>query len=326
MLPRRFALALPALIRLPAAARAETWRPQQPIRLIVPYAPGGTADISARLLAPFLRTHYGQPCLVENRSGASGTIGTMEVVRAAPDGHTLLLGNIGPQAVAYSLFDNLPYRPEDLRPIAGTVEGPNVLVVNPAIPAGTVEEFVAYLKAKPGKLAYGSPGVGQSPHLTGVWFNQATGTEAIHVPFRGSGPASIELVAGNIAFAWNNLTSGIQQIRSGRVRTLAVSSARRNPQLPDIPAARETLPELADFEVNTWFGVFVPGATPDTVAESLNDAMRLWHASPEVIARWRDLGGVAAYSPREAYAAFVAREIEKWRVVIRKEGLQLTAD
>ncbi|RAI60929.1 Bug family tripartite tricarboxylate transporter substrate binding protein [Roseicella frigidaeris] len=324
-LPRRAALLTPLALPFlaPGAARAQEWRPNQPIRIVVPAAPGGTADISARLLAPYLQAHYGQNCVVENRSGAGGVIGTAEVVRSAPDGLTLLLGNIGPQAIGLSLFRNLPYGRDALLPVCGTVRGPNVLVVHPSIPANTLPELVAHLKKNPGKLSYGSPGVGQSPHLTGVWFNQATGTEAIHVPFRGAGPAAMELVAGNIQYMWDNLTSGITQIRAGRVRALAVSSADRNHQLPDIPAARETMPELAGFDVNTWFGIFLPAATPRPVAESLNAAMKSWHETEEVKARWREMGGVSLYGSTEQFAAFVNAEIEKWGTVIRKEGLQL---
>ncbi|WP_240756676.1 Bug family tripartite tricarboxylate transporter substrate binding protein [Roseicella aquatilis] len=324
-LPRRAALILP--LAMPAIARAQggdaPWRPSQSIRLVVPAAPGGTADISARLLAPYLQQHYGQNCVVENRSGAGGVIGTQEVVRATPDGHTLLLGNIGPQAIGLSLFRNLPYGRDSLIPVCGTVRGPNVLVVHPSIPANTLPELVAHLKQNPGKLSYGSPGVGQSPHLTGVWFTQATGTEAIHVPFRGAGPAAMELVAGNIQFMWDNLTSGITQIRAGRVRALAVSSADRNHQLPDLPAARETMLELAKFDVNTWFGVFAPAGTPRPVVEGLNAAMKAWHGTEEVQARWREMGGVSLYGTPEQFAGFVNNEIEKWGGVIRREGLQL---
>ena len=313
------ALASPALAR----AQGAEWRPAQPLRIVVPAAPGGTADISARLLAPYLQSHFGQNCVVENRSGAGGTIGTAEAARAAPDGHTMLLGKIGPQAIGHTLFRNLPYGRDSLLPVAGTVRGPNVLVVHPSVPANTVPELVAHLKANPGKLSYGSPGVGQSPHLTGVWFNQATATEAIHVPFRGAGPAAMELVAGNIQYMWDNLTSGISQIRGGRVRALAASSADRNPQLPDVPAARETMPELAKFDVNTWFGIFLPAATPRPIAESLNAAMKAWHRTEEVQARWREMGGVSLYGSTTEFAAFVSNEVEKWGEVIRKEGLQL---
>jgi tripartite-type tricarboxylate transporter receptor subunit TctC len=321
-LTRRAALA--SLLATPALALGD-WRPSQPIRIVVPAAPGGTADISARLLAPYLQTHFGQNCVVENRSGAGGVIGTSEIVRAAPDGLNLLLGNIGPQAIGLSLYRTLPYGRDSLLPISGTVRGPNVLVVHPSVPANSLPELVAYLKQKPGQISYGSPGVGQSPHLTGVWFNQATGTEAIHIPFRGAGPAAVELVAGNIQYMWDNLTSGIQQIRGGRVRALAVSSADRNPQLPDVPAARETMPELAQFDVNTWFGIFAPAATPRPIAESINRAMKSWHETEEVKARWREMGGVSLYGSLEQYAAFVNTEIDKWAAVIRKEGLQLDA-
>ena len=320
-LTRRAALLLP--LATPLVARAQDWKPAQSIRIVVPAAPGGTADISARLLAPFLQQHYGQNCVVENRSGAGGVIGTAEVVRAAPDGLTLLLGNIGPQAIGLSLYRSLPYPKDALLPVAGTVRGPNVLVVHPSVPANTVPELVAHLKKNPGKLSFGSPGVGQSPHLTGVWFNQATGTEAVHVPFRGAGPAAMELVAGNIQYMWDNLTSGISQIRGGRVRALAVSSTDRNPQLPDVPAARETMPELAKFDVNTWFGIFLPAATPRPIAESLNAAMKAWHETEEVKARWREMGGVSLYGSTTEFAAFVSNEVEKWGEVIRKEGLQL---
>jgi tripartite-type tricarboxylate transporter receptor subunit TctC len=324
MLTRRATLALPLAMPLVAHhALAGEWRPTQQIRIIVPAAPGGTADISARLLAPFFQTHFGQPCVADNKSGAGGTIGSLEAARATPDGHTLLLGNIGPQAIAHSLFRNLQYRPDSFLPISGTVRGPNVLVVHPSVPANTLPELVALLKKEPGKLTYGSPGIGQSPHLTGVWFNQATGTEAIHVPFRGAGPAAIELVAGNIQYMWDNLTSGIQQIRAGRVRALAVSSADRNPQLPDVPAARETMPELAQFDVNTWFGIFAPAGTPRHIAETLNRAMHEWQQTDAVKARWTEMGGVSLDGSLEQFAGFVNKEIEKWGAVIRKEGLQM---
>lgn len=321
---RRAILAAPlALPAFPHMVRAQPWRPAQQMRIVVPAAPGGTADIMARVTAAFFQQHFGVTCVAENRSGGGGVIGTMEVVRAAPDGLTMLSGNIGPQAIAYSLFRALPYRTDSLIPVAGTVRGPNVLVVHPSVPANTLPEFVAYLKQNPGRLSYGSPGVGQSPHLTGVWFNQATGTEAIHVPFRGAGPAAIELVAGNIQYMWDNLTSGIQQIRAGRVRALAVSSADRNPQLPDVPAARETMPELAQFDVNTWFGIFVPANTPRPAVDAINEAMRLHHETPEMRERLAQMGGVSLYGTPEQYAAFVQNEIDKWGAVIRREGLQI---
>ncbi|WP_431281080.1 Bug family tripartite tricarboxylate transporter substrate binding protein [Humitalea sp. 24SJ18S-53] len=315
-------LGLPALIRS-AAAQAPAWRPAGPVRIVTPAAPGGTTDIMSRMLAAHLSPRWGVNVVAENRSGAGGVIGTMDVVRAAPDGLTILSGNIGPQAIAYSLFRNLPYRPDQLAPVSCMIRGPNVLVVHPSVPANTVPEFVAWLKANPGTKSYGSPGVGQSPHLSAVWFTQLTGTEAIHVPFRGAGPAAIELVAGNIQFMFDNLTTAIEQIRAGRVRALAVTSAERNSQLPDVPAARETMPDLAPYDVSTWFGMFLPGATPAPVIRALNSEIQALVNDPATQARFVTMGGVAAATDPDTFATFVRAEIDKWATVIRREGLQM---
>ncbi|WP_328805669.1 Bug family tripartite tricarboxylate transporter substrate binding protein [Sabulicella rubraurantiaca] len=321
-LSRRAALALPMAI--PTLARAQAgWRPSQQMRIIVPAAPGGTTDIMARLLAAHLQQRWGGTAVAENRSGGGGTIGTMEVVRAPADGHTLLSGNIGPQAIGYSLFRNLQYRPESLMPVGNMIRGPNVLVVHPSVPARTVPEFVAHLRANPGKLSYGSPGVGQSPHLSGVWFHQLTGTEGTHVPFRGAGPAAVELVAGNIQYMFDNLTTGIQQVRAGRVRALGVTSAERNPQLPDVPAIRETMPELSPYEVNTWFGMFAPANTPAPAIQAINAEINALLAMPETQARFAQMGGVPMPGTLDDFGAFVQAEIEKWSAVIRREGLQM---
>ena len=306
----------------PASAQGRG-RPTGPRRSGVPAAPGGTTDIMARLLAAHLSPRWGVQCVVENRSGGGGIIGTAEVLRAPPDGHTILSGNIGPQAIAYSLFRNMPYAPAALQPVSNMIRGPNVLVVHPAVPARTVPEFVAHLKANPGRLAYGSPGIGQSPHLSAVWFLQLAGTEATHVPFRGAGPAMMDLVAGNIGFMFDNLTTAIQQIRDGRVRALAVTSADRNPQLPDLPAIRETDPSLSAYDVSTWFGMFVHAATPRPAVDALNEEIRAYVAAPDIAARFATMGGVPAASDVPTFEAFVRAETAKWGEVIRREGLQL---
>jgi tripartite-type tricarboxylate transporter receptor subunit TctC len=326
-LSRRTTLALP-LAALPVPGRAqqvaaEGWRPSQQIRIVVPAAPGGTTDIMARLLAAHLHQRWGVAAVAENRSGGGGTIGTLEVVRATPDGHTILSGNIGPQAIGYSLFRNLPYKPESLIPVSNMIRGPNVLVLHPSVPARTVPELVAHLKRNPGRISYGSPGVGQSPHLSGVWFSQLTGTEAIHVPFRGAGPAMVELVAGNIQYMFDNLTTAIEQIRAGKVRALAVTSAERNAQLPDLPALRETMPELASYDVSTWFGMFLPAGTPAPVVRSLNAEIVSLVERPETRERFAQMGGVPAASTPEKFQEFVTAEIRKWSEVIRREGLQI---
>jgi len=322
-LSRRAALGLPLALTAPRIGRAQGWRPGQQVRIIVPAAPGGTTDIMGRLCAQHLQARWGTPVVVENRSGGGGTIGTLEMVRSRPDGTTLLSGNIGPQAIAYSLFRNLTYRPEQILPVAGQIRGPNVIVVHEKTPVHNMAEFAAWLRANPGKISYGSTGVGQSPHLTSVWMLQLLGLEAIHVPFRGSGPAQIEMLAGNIGFLSDNLTGVIEHVRAGRLRALAVTSAERSAQLPDVPAARETMPELANFEVNTWFGLFAPAGLPAEAVHSINTEINALLDMPETQQRFTALGGVPLRLSPEGFADWVRAETAKWGEVIRKEGLQL---
>jgi tripartite-type tricarboxylate transporter receptor subunit TctC len=325
---RRSALLLPAPFLADAAraqAPARPWRPATQVRVIVPAAPGGTTDIMARLCAQHLQARWGVPVAVENRSGAGGTIGTLEATRAAPDGLTLLSGNIGPQAIAYSLFRNLPYREDQIAPVSGQIRGPNVLVVNAAAPVRTMAEFVAWLRREPGRVTYASTGVGQSTHLSPVWMLQLLNAQAIHVPFRGSAPAQTELLSGNVGFLVDNLTGVIEQVRAGRLRAVAVTSAERSPGLPDVPTMREASPELAGYEVNTWFGLFAPGGTPAPIVRAVNAEIGALLDSPDTERRFTELGGVPMRGPPEAFAAFVQSEIAKWRGVIRKEGLQLDA-
>lgn len=321
---RRAALALP-MLSLAIPARAEGWKPTQPVRILVPAAPAGTTDIMARLLAPRLQARWGVNVVAENRAGAGGTIGTLELVRARPDGLTIMSGNIGPQAIAYSLFRNLAYRADQIASIAGTIRGPNVLVVNNDVPARSVAELAALLRARPGQIPYASTGVGQSTHLSPVLMLQMLNAQAIHVPFRGSGPAQVDLLAGHVAFMIDNLTGVMEHIRAGRVRALAVTSAERSPQLPDVPAMRETLPELAAYEVNTWFGIFGPAALPPAIVTAVNAEVNAWLDLDDTKARFTELGGVPLRLSPEQFAAFVAAETRKWAEVIRREGLQMDA-
>ncbi|MBW6399855.1 tripartite tricarboxylate transporter substrate binding protein [Roseomonas sp. HJA6] len=322
---RRAALAAP-LLALPVAARAQAWRPSGPVRIVVPAAAGGTTDIMGRLVAQFLQARWnGAPVVVENRTGAGGTIGTLEVVRSRPDGTTLLLGNIGPQAIGYSLFRNLPYRADQIVPIAGTIRGPNVLVVNPAVEARSVAELAAMLRARPGEIPYASTGVGQSTHLSPLLMLQMLHAQAIHVPHRGSAPAQLDILAGNVTFLIDNLTGIIGHIQAGRLRALAVTSAERHPLLPDVPAMRETMPELANYEVNTWFGLFGPAGLPPAAVASLNAEVMAMLALPETQQRFTELGGMPMPGDAEVFAAFVRAETAKWAEVVRKEGLLLDA-
>ena len=272
-LTRRAALAgtaaLPAVTFLPGGLRAESaWKPTQGVRIVVPAAPGGTTDILARLLAAHLQQAWGQSCVVDNKSGAGGVIGSTEVVKSTPDGHTALMGNIGPQSIAYSLYRNLPYTQASLIPVSNTITAPNVLVVHPSVPAKTVPEFVAWLKAQNGKASYASSGTGQSPHLSGAWFLQLTGTKAEHVPYRGAAPALNDLIAGVTQFYFDNLTSSIEFMRAGKLRALGLTSAQPNPLTPDVLPIAGTMPELKPFDVSTWFGVFLPAKTPRPVVDA----------------------------------------------------------
>ncbi|WP_236571447.1 Bug family tripartite tricarboxylate transporter substrate binding protein [Rhodovarius lipocyclicus] len=326
MTTRRMLLAAPfaAPALLPSLARAQGWRPSAPMRIVINAAPGGTTDIMGRLLAQHLQTRWNTQVVADNRSGGGGTIGSAEALRTPADGTTLLASNIGPNAIAYSLFRNLQYRPESFAPVGGMIRGPNVLLVHPSIPARTAAEFVAYLKANPG-LPYGSSGVGQSPHLSGVWFTQLTGTEATHVPFRGAGPLMVDLIAGNVKFSFDNLTSSVQQIRSGQVRALGVTSADRNAQMPELPALRETMAELAPYDVNTWFGMFAHVNTPREAILAINAEINVLLNSDETKARFAQMGGVPMPGSPEDFGNFVRAETEKWGGVIRREGLQMDA-
>jgi tripartite-type tricarboxylate transporter receptor subunit TctC len=306
----------------PALAQ-EGWRPNQTVRILVPAAPGGTTDIMGRILAGHLQARWGQNAVVDNRSGGGGTVGTAEAARAKPDGHTILLGNIGPQAIAYTLFRNLTYKAADLQPVSNMIRGPNVLVVHPSLPVHNVAEFVAYLRQNSGKLSYGTAGLGQSPHVSGMLFHQLTGIPGNAVHFRGASPAMVSLMAGDVQYMFDNLTTAVEQVRAGRVRALAVTSADRNSQLPDLPALREVVPELATYDVNTWFGAFYPAGVPDAAVQALNAEMKVLLDMAETQKRFVSMGGVADYGSVAAYSAFVQAETDKWGAVLRKEGLQV---
>ena len=323
---RRAALAAPVATLLPRPAAAQAWRPSGQMRILVNAAPGGTTDIMARILASHLQQRWGSAVVVENKGGGGGTIATAEIARAAPDMLNLLSTNIGPSSIAYSLFRNLPYRPESFQPVSNMIRGPNVLVVHPSLRVNTVVELVALLRREPGKLTYGTAGVGQSPHLSAAWFSQLTNTRAVPSHYRGSAPAMLDLLAGNIQFMFDNLSTAIPHIRGGRVLALAVTSAERNPALPDLPAMRETMPELAEYEMNTWFGIMAPAGVPADALRTVNLEIKALLEMPSTIERFAQMGGVPAYGTPEQFGAFIQAEIAKWGTVVRREGVQLDLD
>jgi tripartite-type tricarboxylate transporter receptor subunit TctC len=327
-LTRRAALAgtaaLPAVTFLPRRLRAQAaWKPIQGVRVVVPAAPGGTTDIVGRLLAAHLQQAWGQSCVVDNKSGAGGVIGSTEVAKSTPDGLTALMGNIGPQSIAYSLYRNLPYTPASLIPVSNTITAPNVLLVHPSVPAKTVPELVAWLKAQNGKASYASSGTGQSTHLSGAWFLQLTGTKAEHVPYRGSAPALNDLMAGVTHFYFDNLTTGLEFVRAGKLRALGITSAQPNPLTPDVPPIAGTMPELKPFDVSTWFGIFLPAKTPRPTVDAYNAELKAWLTDPRTLERFAAMAGFAAYTTPEQFDSFVNAQIALWKGVIDKEGLKM---
>ena len=294
--------------------------PSKPLRIIVPAAPGGTTDIASRLLADKMATELGQNIVVENRAGAGGIIGVQALLAAAPDGYTLMMGNIGPNAINYALYRSLSYKPEDMTPITTVISNPNVLVVNPAVPAKTVGELVALAKAGPGKLSFASSGRGQSVHMSGELFRFKTGIDIVHVPYKGTGPALIDLLAGQVSMIFSSLPSTMGYIRSGRLRALAVTGKQRSPELPDVPTMVEA--GYPDFEVTGWFGLFASAKTPRPVIDKIYRAAKSVLASSEIKARFAELGGTAGGEPPEQFRNYVMAEKQKWAQVAAAAKIQ----
>ena len=266
------------LTALPQARAA--W-PDKPITMIVPAAPGGTTDIAARILAKMIATSLRQSVIVENRAGAAGIIGSAALARAAPDGYTLMMGNIGPNAINYSLYKKLPYKPEDFAPITLVISNANVLVVNANSPFKSVAELVEALKKDPKNYSVGSSGTGQSPHMSAEIFKKRAGVEAVHIPYKGAGPAVADLLAGQFTFMIDNLPSSMPHIRAGKMRALAVTSAQRVPELPDVPTMTEA--GIKDMVVTAWFGLFAPAGTPPDVIQKLHQASSTALKDPELM-------------------------------------------
>jgi tripartite-type tricarboxylate transporter receptor subunit TctC len=288
-LKRRSLAVLGAGLMMPALARAQEDWPRKAIRLIVAFAPGGATDVQARLIAERLSLKLGQSVVVENRAGAAGIIGTEAVAHAPPDGYTLLQGTISTHAMNVPLYGSkLSYDPnKDFAPIIRTTTGYNLLVVHPAVEARDVAGLIAYAKANPGKLAYGSGGNGTSTHLAAEMFKTMAGVDLLHVPFRSTAPAATALTAGEIQLMFDTSVSSLPLVREGRVRALAVTSLRRTPAMPDLPALAETVP---GFEMGTWNGLYAPPGTPRAILAKIEAATRAVMQEPELLARLATLG------------------------------------
>jgi tripartite-type tricarboxylate transporter receptor subunit TctC len=318
------AAALSATAALPRFGRAAgDWRPTENVRIVVPTAPGGSTDVMGRLLAQHLQVAWGQNAIVENRSGAGGTIAATEVVRQKGDGHTILIGNPGPTAIAYSIFRNLTYRADQLQPVSNMIRIPNMVSAHPTTGIKSIAELIAYLKADPDKLTYGSSGTGQSPHLTGAWFLQLTGLKMVHVPFRGAGPALQAALGGEIQILFDNLYPSLPQVQDGKLNALAVTTPERSALAPDIPTMRESAPELAKFDVSSWFGVFLPKSTPAPIVEALNQQVKAMLEREEIKKNIAAMGARADYGTPQQFSDFVQAETVKFASIIEKEGLQM---
>jgi tripartite-type tricarboxylate transporter receptor subunit TctC len=321
-LPRRRFLHLTAgAAALPAVSRfawAQAY-PTRPVRLIVPFAAGGSTDITARLMGQWLSERLGQPFVTENRPGAGTNIGTEAVVRAPPDGYTLLL--VGPpSAINATLYDKLNFNfIRDIAPVAGVIRVPNVMVVNPSVPAKTVPEFIAYAKTNPRKVNMASSGNGTSPHVAGELFKLMSGVDLVHVPYRGGAPALTDLIAGQVQVYFATTPASIEYIRAGTLRALAVTTAARSEALPDVPTVGEFVP---GYEASGWFGVGAPKSTPAEIIDKLNREINAGLADAKIKERLVDLGGtVLALSPAE-FGKLIADETEKWGKVIRATNIK----
>jgi tripartite-type tricarboxylate transporter receptor subunit TctC len=317
------AAAISAATILPRASFGANWRPTETVRLIVPAAPGGTTDVMGRLLAPHLQAAWGQSVVVENRSGGGGTIGTAEVVRSKGDGHTILVGNPGPNAIAYSIFRNMTYKPEQLQPVSNLIRIPNIVSAHPSTGIKSIAELIAYIKANPDKLTYGSSGVGQSPHLTGAWFLQLTGLKMVHVPFRGAGPALQAALGNNIQILFDNLYPTLPQAQDGKLTALAVTTPERSALAPDIPTMRESAPELAKFDVSSWFSIFLPKSASGPVVDALNKEIKLFLERDDIKKNVAAMGARTDYGTPQQFSDFVAAETAKFAAIIKQEGLQM---
>jgi tripartite-type tricarboxylate transporter receptor subunit TctC len=293
--------------------------PARPVRIVVGFPTGGVGDIVARLLGQWLSERLGQPFVIENRPGAGSNIATEAVVRAPADGYTLLLVNPA-NAISATLDDNLNYNfMRDIAPVAGIIRVPNVMEVNPSVPARTVREFIAYAKANPSKVNYASAGNGTTVHLTGELFNMMAGVAMVHVPYRGSAPALTDMLGGQVQVMFDALPSSIEHVRTGKLRALAVTTAARSPALPDIPILSDFVP---GFEASVWQGIGVPKSTPPLIVEKLNKEIVAALDDPKFNASLVNLGGTALPGSPANFGKLIADETEKWAKVIKSAGIK----
>ena len=296
--------------------------PSKPVRFVVPFAPGGTTDVLARLVGEKLSASLGQQFVVDNKPGAGGNVGTAQVAKAEPDGYTLLMGTVGTHAINASIYPSLPYDPvQDFAPVTLVATVPNVLVVNPEVPANSVAELIALAKEKPGELNFASSGNGSSIHLSGELFKAMTGVDIVHVPYKGSGPAVVDLLGGQVQMMFDNLPSSAPQIKAGKLRPLGVTSKERSPTLPDVPTIAEA--GVPGYEALSWFGVLVPAGTRDAIVAKLQNEIAKALADPAMRERFAELGAVPVGGTSAEFADLITAETAKWAKVVQDAGIKL---
>ncbi|ESJ24535.1 ABC transporter substrate-binding protein [Cupriavidus sp. HPC(L)] len=310
------AAAVPAL----SASAAEAF-PSKPIRLIVPFTPGGTTDILARLVAQKTGEALGQPMVVENRPGAGGNIGAEAAARSAADGYTLLMGTLGTQVTNQFIYPRMPYdSAKDFAPVTLVANSPNVLLVNSTLPANSIGDLIALARREPGKINYASTSTGGSPHLSGELLSMMAGVKMQHVPYKGAAPAMTDLLAGQVNLMFDNLPSALAQIQGGKIKALAVTGVKRASVLPSVPTVRES--GLPDYEVNSWFGLLAPAGTPPERVRQLQQAVDKVLAMPDVRKRIQELGAEPGGEGSAAFAAQIKADTDKWARVIRSAGIK----
>ena len=313
----RVACLLALAIALPAHAADY---PVKPVKWVVPYPPAGTTDVLARIIAQWLSEKMGQPFVVENKPGAGNNIGTEAVVNAAPDGYTMLLVNPA-NGINASLYKTLNYNfIRDITPVAGLVRTPNVMEITNSLKVTTVQEFIAYCKANPGKLNMASSGSGTSVHLSGELFKSMTGCNMVHVPYKGAGPALIDLIGGQVHVLFDNLPSSVVHIKAGKVRALAVTSEQREPSMAQLPTVGETVP---GYEATAWFGIGMPKGTPREIIDKVNAEVNRALADPKMRERLAELGGKSIAGTPEDFGKIIAAETAKWEKVVTSSGAKV---
>ena len=324
---RRHLLFIVAASAWPGLAGAQAAWPTKPVRIVVPFAPAGTTDILARAIAPELSRVFGQPFVVDNKPGAGGNLGADAIAKSAPDGYNLLMGTVGTHAINPALYPKMPYdHVRDFAPITLVAGVPNVLVMNPAkaqaYKIASVPDLIRYAKANPGKLNMASSGNGTSIHLAGELFKTMTGTFMLHFPYRGSGPALLDLMGGTMDLMFDNLPSSLPQIKAGKLRALAVTSAQRSAAIPELPTIAEAGP-VPGFEASSWFGLLAPAGTPAEIVARLQQETAKALALPAVKERLLAQGAIPGGAPPAEFARFIADETAKWAKVVKASGAKV---